>query len=44
MKRLKELTKDHTGVEVKDRSRDRTYKGYEEWMSWLLRDGTSGKN
>ncbi len=25
----------------KDRGRNRTYKGYEEWMSWLLRDGTS---
>ena len=37
--KLKELTKDHTGIEVKIGE-----EGYEEWMSWLLRDGTSGKN
>ena len=29
---------------IQDYGRNRTYKGYEEWMSWLLRDGTSGKN
>ena len=42
--KLKETDKRSYRGRSKDRGRNRTYKGYEEWMSWLLRDGTSGKN